>query len=65
MLAVLLALAAAAGYGGSDYAAGLAARRAALPRPGAATSPARPAATRPVSGSAWPRAPGSGCSSSG
>jgi drug/metabolite transporter (DMT)-like permease len=32
MLAVLLALAAAAGYGGSDYAAGLAARRASVVR---------------------------------
>src|SRR5690242_8827860 len=32
MLAVLLALAAAAGYGGSDYAAGLAARRASVLR---------------------------------
>jgi drug/metabolite transporter (DMT)-like permease len=32
MLAILLALAAAAGYGGSDYAAGLAARRASVVR---------------------------------
>ena len=32
MLAVLLALAAAVGYGGSDYAAGLAARRASVVR---------------------------------
>jgi drug/metabolite transporter (DMT)-like permease len=32
MLAVLLALAAAAGYGGSDYVAGLAARRASVVR---------------------------------
>ena len=32
MLAVLLALASAAGFGGSDYAAGLAARRASVIR---------------------------------